>query len=380
MRMLHLISSAGMYGAEAVVLNLTTAQKEQSHEPVIGVLHNRHRPHLEIAAEARKRGLAVEIFACQGRFDRSTVRSIRDFVTANSIEVVHTHGYKSDIYGRFAVKGLNTAFVATCHLWTRSTRSVRFYEFLDSLILRSARRVVGVSDAITEALAQSGIPETKLATVYNGTDLSRFEAPVRTLRDELGIGDGLLIGTVGRLETQKGIEYFIRAAREVLGEFPAAQFVVIGEGSLRAQLNGLIRDLRLGANIRLLGERTDMPGVYASLDLFVLASIDEGMPMTILEALASSRPVLATRVGAVDKLVVPDITGLLMESKDVNALRDAMLRCLRDPDFARMLGTNGARHVRNSFSAGAMASNYAEIYSQALRAGEPCAIPVCQGS
>src|SRR5215467_7491774 len=105
MKILHLISSAGMYGAEAVVLNLTAAQREMGHEPVIGVFHNRHRPHLEVAAEARKRELAVEIFACDGRVDRAAVRAIRDFISVNRIDVVHTHGYKSDIYGRFAVRG-----------------------------------------------------------------------------------------------------------------------------------------------------------------------------------------------------------------------------------------------------------------------------------
>lgn len=380
MKILHLISSAGMYGAEAVVLSLTAAQKEMGHEPVIGVFHNRHQPHLEIAREARKRDLAVEIFACNGRFDWAAVRAIRSFVAARSVEVVHTHGYKSDIYGRFAVKGLSAAFVATCHLWTRGTRSVRFYEFLDSFVLRSARRVVGVSDVITESLARSGIPKSKLATISNGTDLLRFQAATPSLREEMGIGQGLLIGTVGRLETQKGMEYFIRAAREVIAVFPDTQFVVVGEGSLRSQLTELIRDLKLDSHVRLLGERTDIPGVYASLDLFALASIAEGMPMVILEALASGRPVVATRVGAVEKLVLPEVTGLLVEPGDVTGLREAMLRCLGNPAFARQLAANGAQHVRRSFSAEAMARNYSEIYRQALCAEEKSPLPVCQGS
>ncbi len=380
MKILHLISSAGLYGAETVVLNLTAAQKAFGHEPVIGVFHNKHRPHLELASEAEKRDLPVQIFECNGRFDRSTVRAIRSFVSSHSVDIVHTHGYKSDIYGRFAVKQPGTAFVATCHLWTRATRSIRFYEFLDSLVLRSARRIVGVSDAITEALAKSGVPEAKLATVYNGTDLQRFNSRSPSLRNELGLGNRLLIGTVGRLEAQKGIEYFIRAAGEVLAEFPDAQFVVIGEGSLRSQLRERIRDLNLDSNVHLLGERMDMAGVYASLDLFVLASIDEGMPMTILEALAAGRTVIATRVGAVGKLVVNGKTGLLVEPRDINALRNAILACLRDPAFARRLAANGEQHVRNSFSAEAMARNYEEIYLQALGQQESSAVPVCQRS
>jgi glycosyltransferase involved in cell wall biosynthesis len=380
MKILHLISSAGMYGAETVVLNLTGAQKALGHEPVIGVFNNQHRPHLELASEAKKRFFQVEVFDCHGRFDRSTVRAIGKFVAGNSIDVVHSHGYKSDIYGYLAVRRERTPWVATCHLWTRGTRSIRFYEFLDAMVLRRARRVVGVSDAITEALAGSGIPESRLATVYNGTDLMRFNTGSRSLRDELEIGDRLLIGTVGRLETQKGIEYFVRAAQEVLAEFPDAQFVVIGEGSLRSQLSRLIHDLKLDRNVHLLGERTDMPGVYASLDLFVLASIDEGMPMTILEALAASRPVIATRVGAVSKLVMDGKTGLLLEARDVSALRNAILACLRDRNLARSFGVNGERHVRSSFSAEAMARNYDGIYAQAISQREGSAVPACQES
>jgi glycosyltransferase involved in cell wall biosynthesis len=324
--------------------------------------------------------LPVEIVTCNGRFDRAAVRAIRNFITANSIELVHTHGYKSDLYGWSAVKLTGTPWVATCHLWTQATRSVRFYEFLDSLVLRRASKVVGVSDAITQVLSESGITKQKIATVYNGTNLLAPHPPSPSLREELGIGDRLLIGTVGRLETQKGIEYFVRAAREVLSEFPEAQFVIIGEGSLRSQLCKLISGLELDSQVRLLGERTDMAGVYASLDLFVLASINEGMPMTILEALAARRPVVATRVGAVAKLVVQEVTGLLVESRDVRALGNAILRCLRDPAFRRGLGANGERHVRSSFSSRAMARNYMRIYSNVLKEQEGHPVRVCQAS
>lgn len=380
MKILHLISTAGVYGAETVVLNLTAAQKAQGHAPCIGAFLNHHRPNLALVDEARRRGLPVETFDCRGRFDRLAVKTIRNFVTGQGIELVHSHGYKSDFYAYLAAKPTGAAFVATCHLWTRSTRSVRFYEFIDSFVLRRAARVVGVSDAISAALFKSGIPKSKLSTIYNGTDLQRFQCVGAPLREELGIGNRLLIGTVARLEKQKGIEYLVRAAQRVISEFPNSLFVVIGDGSLRSSLRELISSLGLDTKVRLLGERTDMPAVYSSLDLFVLPSIDEGMPMTILEALAAHRPVIATRVGAVEKLIVHEQTGLLVESRDVDALHDAIVRCLRDPAFARRLGSNGQRHVQAGFSAGAMAHSYLEIYRQMLRDQERAAVPAWQGS
>lgn len=364
-KILHLISSGGMYGAEAMLLNLAGAQSGMGCDVTIGVFHNLRQPHLEVAEEARRRGLAVEVFPCSARFDFRTLWAIRRFVRSHGIETVHTHGYKADLYGYFATRRLDADFVATCHLWTGSSKSVRLYESLDAHVLRRASKVAGVSDAIAQALRDSGVPAGKVATIYNGTDLSRYSGASATLRKDLGIGDRPLIGCVGRLEEQKGLEYFVRAAEEVLTEFPQALFVVIGEGSLRRRIQDLISGLHLDESVKLIGERTDMPGVYASLDLFALSSIDEGMPMTILEALAARRPVVATRVGAVDRLVIHEKTGLLTEARDIAGLRNAMLRCLRDRAFALELAENGEKHVRDSYSAEAMARNYLTLYESA---------------
>jgi glycosyltransferase involved in cell wall biosynthesis len=366
MRVLHLISSGGMYGAEVMLLNLAGAQKRLGCEPIVGVFRNKHLPHIEVAEEARARGLQVEIFNCSGRFNHKPLGAIRNILRKEDVSLVHGHGYKSNFYGYFAANALGLPFVATCHLWTAATPAIRFYEFLDSLLLRRANRVVGVSDAISNTLRKSGLSAEKVSTIHNGTDFSLCGDASPTLRRELGIGDRMLIGSVGRLEEQKGFEYFLRTAREVLVEFPNTLFVVVGEGSLRSKLEGLIQKWGLGTSVLLVGQRNDMPGVYASLDLFVLASIDEGMPMTILEALASGNPVIATAVGAVGKLVIPEKTGLLVEPRDVPALRDAILRCLGNQSFAQTLGKNGQEHVQTSFSAQGMARKYMELYEGVL--------------
>jgi glycosyltransferase involved in cell wall biosynthesis len=364
MKVLHLISSGGMYGAEVMLLNLASAQRRLGCEPIIGVFRNEHSSHIEVAEKARSLGLPVEIFNCSGRFDYKPLGNIRKVLRKEEISLVHGHGYKSNLYGYFAAKALGVPFVATCHLWTAASPAIRFYEFLDSLILRRAHKVVGVSEAISNTLRKSGLSPEKVSTIHNGTDFSSCGDVSPTLRRELGIERGVLVGSVGRLEEQKGFEYFLRAAREVLSEFPKTRFVVVGEGSLRSRLEALIHELGLGTSVLLVGQRNDMPGVYASLELFVLASIDEGMPMTILEALASGKPVIATAVGAVEQLVISEKTGLLVQPRDIPALRDAMLRCLRDQSFAQTLGKNGKEHVQTSFSANGMARKYIELYER----------------
>jgi len=355
-----------MYGAEVMLLNLASAQKRLGCKPIIGVFENTHVPHVELARVANERGLAVEVIPCRGKFDFETIRILRRSIQDNGVNLIHGHGYKSNLYGFFAAKPLHVPFVATCHLWTGASLKIRMYEYLDSLILRRAERVVAVSDAIADCLREARIQSDRISVIYNGTDLQARTDCEPTLRQELGVGDRTIVGTVGRLETQKGLEFFISAAHEVLTEFPNVLFVVAGEGSLRSKFESMISDLGLAGSVLLLGRRTDMAGVYSSLDLFVLASIDEGMPMTILEALAARRPVVATRVGAVDKLVIPERTGLLTEPRDVPGLRDAILRCLRDPAFALDLSRNGEEHVRTSFSSENMARSYVHVYRQVL--------------
>src|SRR5271163_153046 len=167
MKVLHLISSGGMYGAEVMLLNLACAQKRLGCEPVIGVFENTHQPHMELAKEASERGLAVQVFPCRGKFDLKLIPTIQRSIRASGACLVHGHGYKSDLYALLSAKSIGVRFVATCHLWTGASRSIRFYEYLDSLILRRADRVVGVSDGIAECLLKSGIPKQKISVIYN---------------------------------------------------------------------------------------------------------------------------------------------------------------------------------------------------------------------
>jgi len=366
MKVLHLISSGGMYGAENMLLNLASAQKQFGCEPVIGVFINDRNPQSGTVEAARRRGVEVETFSCRGRFDGRTISAIRAFISSRRFDLVHSHGYKSNFYGYLAARPLAVPLISTCHLWTGATLSVRVYEWLDSLTLRLAQHVVAVSDVIADILRKAGVPARRVSTIYNGTDLSLFGDAPPTLRQELGVGSRPLIGTVGRLEEQKGLSYFIEAGREIISKLPEAILVIVGEGSQRSRLIEQIRGYGLESNILLLGSRENMAEVYASLDVFVLASVDEGMPMTILEALAAARPVVATRVGAVGQLILQDQTGILVEPRNVSALSAAILHVLNDKALAQTLAAAGAERVRKHFTADSMARKYLDVYRHVL--------------
>jgi glycosyltransferase involved in cell wall biosynthesis len=232
------------------------------------------------------------------------------------------------------------------------------------LFLRRFDAVVAVSETIAESLRHSGIHGSKIRVIDNGIDIHSFSQAPAKPADQLSKKQNLLVGTVGRLVPQKGLEYYLRAAREVLQEFPNAIFQVIGSGPEREKLEQMARDLEINQNVVFSGECTDMPGAYASMDVFVLASIDEGMPMVVLEALASRKPVVATRVGAVPCLVIHEKTGLLVAPKDVQALKQAILRLLNDASLRSKLGNNGEALVKRGHSRDIMAQNYLRLYEQ----------------
>lgn len=366
MNILHLISSGGFYGAESVISALARDTRQMGHPVYVGVFENEYLPRNNVAAQLEERGINVVRVPCRGRADRRTIAAIRAILRSRKIQLLHTHGYKADIYGYLASRRMGIPVVATCHLWTRQTRAIRVYEFLDSLFLRRFDAVVAVSDLIGEEVRRAGIAPEKLTTIDNGIDLSSFESAAPSLPGELGTQGRMLIGTVGRLVSQKGIRYFLMAAQQVLQKHPDLRFAVVGDGPDRSDLEQLAGKLGIAGSVFFTGSRADMPQVYASLDIFVLASLDEGMPMAVLEALASGRPVIATEVGAVAKLVVPGETGILLQPADTSGLAQAILSLVDDRGLREHLGRNGKARVYEQFSSRVMSGKYLQIYERLL--------------
>jgi glycosyltransferase involved in cell wall biosynthesis len=364
-KILQLISSEGKYGAETMLLCLVKSLALLGHESVIGVFRNSHCPHTEVAEAARLKGLKVEIIPCDGKIDRRAVDVIRHCLQIHSIDLVHTHGYKANFYGYLAARGKGVPAVATYHLdWPDRGLALRLYHLFDRLVVRRFGKIAAVSEAVARSLRRSGVPSAKIVTIDNGIDLSPFAQARPILQEEISERPDALIGLVGRLTPQKGCEYFLRAAQRVLIDFPRTLFVLVGEGPDRRKLEELVRDLNIAERVIFAGHREDMPGVYASLDILVLPSINEGLPMTLIEAMAAARPVIATPVGAIPKLIIPEQTGLLVNPRDPVGLAAALGRLISNPDLRHRLGRDGQAWVMRRFSAEAMAQQYAEIYQE----------------
>ena len=363
-KVLQLISSGGYYGAENMLLNLCASQQKAGCQNSLMIFYNVHAPNVELYERARRGGLSVRMVHCQGRADWRAVRQIEECIQEDGIELLHTHGYKADLYGYVAARRSGKPIVATCHNWVGGTAALGIYNHLDRMALKRFQGLAAVSDSVAQRLLASGVPARKIRTIANGIDVQTFE---RAHPSQIFNFDGSkVVGMVARLDLQKGFEYLLRASSELRSAFPGLKVVIVGEGPDRNEIEGMIHRLGLQSNVILAGQHSDMPGIYAALDVFVLPSLNEGLPMTILEAMAASRPVIATRVGAIPKVIQDGETGLLVDPGDIQGLRDALARLLTDSDFCCRLGAAGHDWVSRNYTSEAMAMKYRQMYDEVL--------------
>ncbi len=373
MKILNLISSSGLFGAERVALELAVTLKEISGvDPVMGVIKNSRSPHTEVGDEAKRVGIETVVFSCKGQFDRNAVAEIRRYIRDEGVDVVHTHGYKSNFYGYFASRGLVPA-VATNHNWIRSHWRLKLYCFIDRYIIRRFDTVVAVSREIEAEMTARGVPAGKIIVIDNGVNMRRFSARGRGpgIRKGLGIGkDTVLIGTAGSLKSVKGHTFLLKAAVEVLRSCrKGVKFIITGDGELREDLESEARALGIGDKVLFTGYRSDVEDILQCLDIFVLPSLREGLPMVLLEAMASSKPVVATRVGAVPEVVEGAGCGLLVEPGDAAALAAALSALAKDRKKMRLMGKRGYEKVSEDYSSVKMAERYLSVYRTLAPAG-----------
>jgi glycosyltransferase involved in cell wall biosynthesis len=366
MKILHVISSGGMYGAEAVILNLARMMREGTHSSVLGVFANSANPNLQLHEAATAEGIESHVIACNGQIDLTTVGAIRKLVRQTGADVVHAHGYKADIYTWLALRGRGVPLVSTCHTWYDTDRMVSLYGKVDRLVLRGYTRVVAVSDEVKQRLLGAGVREERISIVRNGIDLRPFARAIPSPADAVQPERDLVLGLVGRLAWEKGVDVFLAAAAQVAGEFSAARFVVAGDGPDREALAAQIAALGLRERAMLAGRRDDMAAVYASFDVMVSSSRQEGLPMAILEGMASGLPLVATAVGDVPTVVRDGVTGLLVPPDDAERLAAAMLELLRDAALRARLGAAARRLIAEEYSAQRMVADYLQVYQEAV--------------
>jgi glycosyltransferase involved in cell wall biosynthesis len=368
MRILHLISSGGMYGAEAVILNLSRTLNQQGHTSLLGIFSNSTNPNLQLHELAQQEGIESHLISCRGQLDLTVPATIRALASSTRADLIHAHGYKADVYAYLAMRHTTTPLVSTCHTWYDDNRLVWLYGVIDRRVLRRYAAVIAVSDDVRQRLLHAGVPTNHIHFIRNGIDLRPFTNATPSLQN-LTAPEGLLIGWVGRLTRDKGPDLFLHAIAQLRPTFPTARYIMVGEGPFRPECERLITSLALTDIVHLLGQRSDMPAVYASCDLLVSSSRLEGLPMAILEGMASTLPWVAPQVGAIPLAIHDGQNGILIPPENVEVLANSMARLMQSPEERARMGAAARRLTESEFSAERMSEDYLRVYTTAATQG-----------
>ncbi len=316
------------------------------------------------------------------------VRDIRPFVDLWALiklyvlirrgrfHIVHTHSSKAGILGRLAARMAGVPVVVHTphgHVFYGYYGPVlsRLFVVLEKLLAPLTDRIVTLTERGKREHVEFGVagPE-KFVVVHSGVELGPFlgvRADPEEIKRNLGIAPGdRVVGSLGRLVPIKGHRYLIEAAGLVLRKRPNVTFLLVGDGPLRRELEVLTEGLGIGHKVVFAGHREDEPEVLSAMDIFVLPSLNEGMGRVLVEAMAEGKPVVATDVGGVADVVEDRRTGILVPPRDPEALAEAILELLDDPEKARRFGEAG-RERASLFSVERMVEEIEELYEDLLR-------------
>jgi len=365
MKILHIISSSGFYGAEGVLLNLVSMLKKDGHQPHLVCLKNKNRPDPQIHLRAKQDGISSQVICCRRKLDFAAIKEIREFICRENIQLVHTHGYKSDFYGLIAAKLAKVPIIATLHLWTQESAKDKLYEWLDKFTIERMDHLVCVSPVIAEQLKSLGIAENKTSLIPNGIDTDKFNSKEvkADLRDGLNLDGNLVIGTVGRLVRQKGQAYLLEAFKE-LAKNKDFKLLIVGDGHLKMSLKKQVKKMGIEGEVIFAGAQKDVAAAYNTINIFVLPSIDEGLPLALLEAMSMGLAVIATKVGAVTDVINSQEEGLLVSPGNSEELKQAISVLIKDSKMRKQMGKKAREKVISSFSLQSCYQKYLEIYKK----------------
>ena len=364
---LHLRSSAGLFGADRVVLDLCAELPQLGYRALLVPLLDPDGGGRELARAGEERRLPVRAIELRHRLDPRALTQLERLAEIEGAALLHAHDYKSSALVALA-RGAG-ARIATLHGRVGTDWKLRAYEALEARVVRRFARVICVSEPMRAAEARPGFAPV---VIPNGIDLTPFTsapAPVN-LRAHLGLpADAELVGSVGRLSAEKGFDCLLQAIARLARERPRLQGVLIGEGPEESALRAQAEALGIAARVHFLGLRPDLPALYPELDVFCMTSHREGLPLVLLEALAAGRAVLATPVGGIPAVIAAEDgspVAWTFPPGDAGELARKLALLLADPELRQSLGAAGRARVAARYSRARMAEATARLYDEVL--------------
>jgi glycosyltransferase involved in cell wall biosynthesis len=366
-RIAYVIGELGTGGAEYQLYELVRGLDRTRFAPTVVVLSTGGY----WAGPLRALGVPVVELASRGSLDVARLRELRRCLAGLAPHVLHTILWSGNAYGRLAALGLGIPVVVAAE--RNVIRRAAWQRALERALDVVTDRYLVNSAAIVDELAdRGGLRRAKMQVIHNGIDLAAlppFDPDRARARAALGFaGARRLVAQIGRLEAQKDYPTYLAAAARVAARVPDVDFLVVGEGRLRASLEAEAVGLGLADRVRFTGVRRDVPALLAGVDICVLTSLHEGLPNIVMEAMASGAVAVATDVGGARELVVPGETGVVVPVARPDLVAEATCGLLADPAGARRMALAARRRIEAHFTVDAMVRATTAVYEERLRA------------
>jgi glycosyltransferase involved in cell wall biosynthesis len=357
---LHLIETSDLGGAENVMINLVTNLEEDGYHSIVCL-----RKEGALYDELIKRGIEAHIINEEGFFDVRFVINLFVLVRMKKVSLIHAHEFLMNVYGTIVGKLSGRPVVTTLH------GKFYYYEkwrrrFALQLVSKFSQLVCVSEDLRGFVSEKIGIPKNRIVTIYNGIDTELFAKSEKAvlMKEKFGIKNGQkVVGTVANLNAMKGHTYLLKAIPSIIRDYPSVVFLFVGKGDQEEKLRKEALDLGIFEYVKFLGFRSDIPELLNLMDVFVLPSLSECLPLSVLEAMALSVPTVVTDVGGIREIIKDQETGYIVPPADPAALADKISLLLGDRTNARSIGLGGREAVDEKFSIETMLAQYQSLYN-----------------
>jgi glycosyltransferase involved in cell wall biosynthesis len=350
-RVAHLISTSGLYGAERWILALLNNLKDIQSEIIC--LSN---DDMSLIEQAKKDNIKTKVLSVNGNFSIfNTAKKLSRYIKKEKIDIIHTHGYKSDLIGYIASKKSKIKIISTPHGWSHDAGfKLKTYEFLDRIILGFFDMVCPLSDELTKTLDY--VPDKYIKQINNFIDLNNLP--------KIKKGDKKLITYTGQLIERKRIQDIIYSLKYL---DKSIKLQIIGDGSELNELKLLVNKLALKQRVFFLGFRKDRLVLLDKSEIFILPSLKEGIPRAMMEAMAMERVVIGTDIPGIRDLIKHNETGLLVPVKSPKRIASAINHLIKDYKLTNKLKKKAKKLIEDKFSAKRAAKEYKELYIKLIK-------------
>jgi glycosyltransferase involved in cell wall biosynthesis len=367
MNVLHLIDSGGLYGAENVVLNLMHRQLETGVKTTLGSIGTKADGQKAIEKKAAEVGLSVKVFRMRNGPNVSGAIRIYKYAHKNNVDIVHCHGYKATILsGLLPFRYGKIPYISTLHGWTSTKKYTKmwFYEWLDAMMVKRADRVVAVSQAMRENLRLK-VLNINPVVIYNGIQNNGAYNIVAADSNLLKGFDNkkLKLISIGRLSKEKGFNILLNAVHHIKTKWNHdVRLFIVGEGPEKGNLMRLAQENGIGENVIFPGYMENACKVLKCFDIFVMSSLTEGMPITLLEAMRAGMPIVATAVGGIPEALEGGKCGRLVPSGSDLDLAYNIVELYENRSLREELSAKAKIRFQEEFTVEKMEEKYRTVY------------------